>query len=383
MSVNPGRLLETRVGADLETVDGEEQGAGRLADGETVEFQVAGRRGIPADAEATSLNVVAVSADSAGFLTVYPCDRPRPQAASVNYDGGEVAPNAVLTKLSATGSVCIYTSQATDLVVDVNGAFAADSGFASVNPARLLETRVGADLTTADGQAEGVGRVGDSKVVEFQITGRVGIPQGAEVASLNVASVSADGPGFLTVYPCDQPRPNAASVNYDGGDVRANAVLTNLSATGSVCIYTLRATDLVADVNGSFAAESGFDAINPARLLETRVGPNLETVDAQAQGIGFVDDGEVLTLQVTGRTGIAAGATAASLNVVAVLADGPGFLTVYPCDQPRPEPAASVNYNGNDVRSNAVFTKLSATGTVCIYTLRATDIVVDVNGSFD
>jgi hypothetical protein len=190
------------------------------------------------------------------------------------------------------------------------------------------------------------------------------------------------------VYPCDQDRPvPAASVNYDGGDVRPNAVLTKLSASGSVCIYTLRSTDLVVDVNGAFSAGSGLEAvnfgsINPARLLETRTGSGLETIDGQQQGVGRGSDEATLTLQVTGRAGIPDGATAASLNVVAIFADGPGFLTVYPCDQARPDPAASVNYGGGDVRPNAVLTKLSATGTACIYTLRATDVVVDVNGSF-
>ncbi|MFT7392616.1 MAG: hypothetical protein ACI83Y_000274, partial [Candidatus Azotimanducaceae bacterium] len=228
----------------------------------------------------------------------------------------------------------------------------------------------------------------DGDTIEFQVTGRGGIPEGAEAASLNVVAIFADGPGFLTVYPCDQTRPDpAASVNYDGDDVRPNAVLTKLSATGTVCIYTLRATDLVVDVNGAFSAGSGLEAvnfgsINPARLLETRTGPGLETVDGQQQGVGRGSDGATLTLQVTGRAGIPDGATAASLNVVAISADGAGFLTVYPCDQTRPDPAASVNYNGGDVRPNAVLTKLSATGTVCIYTLRATDIVVDVNGAF-
>jgi hypothetical protein len=205
---------------------------------------------------------------------------------------------------------------------------------------------------------------------------------------LNVVAISADGPGYLTVYPCDQARPKpAASVNYDGGDVRPNAVLTKLSVTGTVCIYMLRATDLVVDVNGAFSAAPGLEAvnfgsINPARLLETRSGPGLETVDGRQLGAGRGSDGGILTLQVTGRAGIPNGATAALLNVVAISADGPGYLTVYPCDQARPDPAASVNYNGGDVRPNAVLTKLSATGTVCIYTLRATDIVVDVNGAF-
>jgi hypothetical protein len=386
-SVNPARLLETR--SDLKTTDGEFESVGRLAGDDTIEFQVTGRGGIPDGAEAASLNVVAISADGPGFLTVYPCDQDRPvPAASVNYDGGDVRPNAVLTKLSASGSVCIYTLRATDLVVDVNGAFAAGAGFDSVNPARLLETRSGPGLTTTDGEFEGVGWLDDEEVVEFQVTGRGGIPDGAEAASLNVVAISADGPGFLTVYPCDQDRPvPAASVNYDGGDVRPNAVLTKLSASGSVCIYTLRSTDLVVDVNGAFSAGSGLEAvnfgsINPARLLETRTGSGLETIDGQQQGVGRGSDEATLTLQVTGRAGIPDGATAASLNVVAIFADGPGFLTVYPCDQARPDPAASVNYGGGDVRPNAVLTKLSATGTVCIYTLRATDVVVDVNGSF-
>jgi hypothetical protein len=264
-----------------------------------------------------------------------------------------------------------------------DGTTTPSSGFESVNPARLLETRIGPNLKTTDGQFQGVGREGDGDTIEFQVTGRGGIPEGAEAASLNVVAISADGPGYLTVYPCDQARPKpAASVNYDGGDVRPNAVLTKLSVTGTVCIYTLRATDLVVDVNGAFAAGSGFESVNPARLLETRSGPGLETVDGRQLGAGRGSGGGILTLQVTGRAGIPNGATAASLNVVAISADGPGYLTVYPCDQARPDPAASVNYNGGDVRPNAVLTKLSVTGTVCIYTLRATDIVVDVNGAF-
>ena len=260
------------------------------------------------------------------------------------------------------------------------------SGFTSVNPARLLETRTGPGMTTIDGQFEGIGPVGVGQTVTFQVTGRGGIPEGSQAASLNVVAISPVGSGFLTVYPCDQPRPDpAASVNYDGDDVRPNAVLTKLSATGTVCIYTLRATHIAVDVNGAFAAGSGFTSVNPARLLETRSGPGDMTVDGKQQGAGRGSNGGTLILQVTGRAGagIPDGATAASLNVVAISAAGPGFLTVYPCDQPRPAPAASVNYDGGDVRPNAVLTKLSATGTVCIYTLRATDIVVDVNGSFD
>ena len=383
-SVNPARLYESRVGPDLTTFDGESEGVGRLVDSETVEFRVAGRGGIPEGATSASLNVVAVLPDGPGFLTVYPCDEDRPvPAASVNYGGGDVRPNAVLTKLSAAGTVCVFALRATDLVVDVNGTFPGGSGFVSVNPARLYESRVGPDLSTFDGESEGEGRLLDGETVEFTVAGRGGIPEGAVAASLNVVAVLPDGPGFLTVYPCDEDRPvPAASVNYDGGDVQPNAVLTKLSATGTVCVFALRATDLVVDVNGAFVAGTGFASVNPLRLLETRIGPDLTTFDGESEGEGRLLDGETAEFQVAGRGVIPDGAVAASLNVVAVLPDGPGFLTVYPCDEDRPVPAASVNYDGGDVRPNAVLTKLSATGTVCIYTLRGTDIVVDVNGVF-
>ena len=328
-----------------------------------------------------------------------------PGAATVSVrmstDGGLTFPTELVANTPNDGSQTVLLSNVNSSKVRLmvhSGDFTNGSGFFDISdanftttafdftpmaPLRLLETRIGPELTTFDGDFEGEGRLIDGDIVEFKVTGRRGIPDGAVAASLNVVAIFADAPGFLTVYSCDEDRPEpAASVNYDGDDVRPNAVLTKLSTTGTVCIYTLRATDLVVDVNGTFAAGSGFDSMAPLRLLETRIGPELTTFDGDFEGEGRLIDGDIVEFKVTGRRGIPDGAVAASLNVVAIFADAPGFLTVYSCDEDRPEPAASVNYDGDDVRPNAVLTKLSTTGTVCIYTLRGTDIVVDVNGVF-
>ena len=358
-------------------------GGGTLSGATTVTWAVGGTAAAPVSAATVSIRM---STDGGlSFPTELLADTPNDGSQSVtlsNVNSSKV--RLMVHSGNFTSGAGFFDISNSNFTTTGDGT-TPTAGFTSVNPARLLETRAGPGLTTTDGRFEGDGRVADGGTVEFKVTGRGGIPEGAEAASLNVVAISPAGPGFLTVYPCDQPRPApAASVNYDGGDVRPNAVLTKLSATGTVCIYTLRATDIVVDVNGAFAAGSGFTSVNPARLLETRAGPGLTTTDGKQQGAGRGSNGGTLTLQVTGRAGagIPDGATAASLNVVAISAAGPGFLTVYPCDQPRPAPAASVNYDGGDVRPNAVLTKLSATGTVCIHTLRATDIVVDVNGSF-
>ena len=45
--------------------------------------------------------------------------------ASVNYPAGGIVGNAVIVPVSADGTVCFYSSTATDIVVDINGWFVA------------------------------------------------------------------------------------------------------------------------------------------------------------------------------------------------------------------------------------------------------------------
>jgi hypothetical protein len=67
------------------------------------------------------LNVVAVGPSGSGYLTVFPCGTTPPLASTGNYSTGDVAANAALAKIDVDGNVCVYTSAATDLVIDVNG----------------------------------------------------------------------------------------------------------------------------------------------------------------------------------------------------------------------------------------------------------------------
>ena len=79
---------------------------------------------MPGGATAAVVNVTGVLPDGFGFVTVFPCDAPQPLASSLNVASGQAVANEVIAKLSATGTICLFTSTAFDLVVDVSGALA-------------------------------------------------------------------------------------------------------------------------------------------------------------------------------------------------------------------------------------------------------------------
>ena len=152
-AMTPARLADTRPG--FSTVDGQFAGQGARPTGSTLELVVAGRGGVPADAAAVALNVTVAEPIGSGFVTVYPCGAAQPLASNLNYTAGAVVPNAVLAKVGTGGKVCLFVSNGTQLIVDVNGYFPATSTFHSMNPARVLETRPG--QTTVDGLQQGIG----------------------------------------------------------------------------------------------------------------------------------------------------------------------------------------------------------------------------------
>jgi hypothetical protein len=250
VAVNPARLLETRSGEAVGTIDDQFTGAGQLAGGATIELQVGGRAGVPLAATAAVLNVTVTQPSAPGFITVYPCGSPRPTASNLNYTAGQTVPNSVVAKLGTEGRVCLYSLAATHLIVDVNGFHTAKSTYAALNPVRLLETRAGQAEGTIDGAFEGIGVVAGGGWVELQISGRGGVLPTATAAVLNVTVTEPSAPGFITVYPCGTFRPNASSLNYGPGQTVPNPVVARIGPLGKVCLFTLATTHLIVDVNG-------------------------------------------------------------------------------------------------------------------------------------
>jgi hypothetical protein len=84
---------------------------------------------IPLIAQAYSLNLTVVPNGPLGFLTVWPHGQSQPLASTLNAPQGQIVANAAIVPAgSPNGSIDVYASNTTDLVIDVNGYYAAQTG---------------------------------------------------------------------------------------------------------------------------------------------------------------------------------------------------------------------------------------------------------------
>jgi uncharacterized protein (DUF1501 family) len=236
----PDRLLDTRVGIGAPV--------GRVGAGSTIELQVTGRGGVPAnEVDAVVLNLTSVMPSSAGFLTSWPTGQTQPYISNVNYEPGRVIPNLVLCKVGDGGRVSIYVSDGdVDLIADVVGCFTeAGAAHSPVVPMRVLDTRTGLGAP--------IGPVGPNGELAVQVVGHAGVPASAQAVVLNVTATNATADTYISSYPSGAGRPNASSLNVSAGRTAANLVLAKLGPDGAVRLFNESGSvDLLADVTGYF-----------------------------------------------------------------------------------------------------------------------------------
>ena len=381
IAVVPARLLDSRRGSS--TIDGLHAGTGLRPGGSVTAVVVAGRGRVDKAATAVVLNVTVTDSPSDGFVTLYGCGTFPPTASNLNWTARSTVANLVVTSIGVDGKVCLYTSAATHLIVDVAAQFASSSSFVPIVPARLLESRPA--LSTVDGLSNAFGKLATGSVTVLQVAGRGGIPRDAASAVLNLTATEPEGDGFVTIYPCGAPRPIASALNFATGRTNATAAFAPLAADGSICVFASFSTHLVIDAIGAFLLDSLYVPLQPARLLESRAG--LSTVDGRYNDLGVLAAGSTTEVMTAERAGISSTARTVALTVTATDASASGFVTVFACGDRRPT-SSNLNFTANSTVSNAVVTmdgahtNPSVAGKVCVYTSAATHLVVDVTGYF-
>lgn len=174
-----------------------------------------------------------------------------------------------------------------------------------------------------------------------------------------------------------------AELNGTGYRLSDKQVITRLAGTSSVSVGGVPTADLLGDSELDLV----YTPISPCRIVDSRNVPGGAIAantsndyiawglsDYTSQGGSASDCG--LSLEAP---------NAVVINVTAVLPSAAGYLTVYPYGTTKPL-AASVNYVAGAIVNNSVTSKLAPGLTVkdfSIYSLRSSDVVVDVVGFYD
>lgn len=257
----PTRLLDTRDGT----------GAPKKVVGAwgTARVKVGGAPGIPANATAVVLNLTVTNPSRAGHITAFGTGDERPTSSNVNYEPGQTVPNLVIVPIGDDGYVDLYNHAegSVDLIADVTGYFThtSSSGYTSLTPSRLVDTRTGLGAKK--------GQVGAGSTFGVQIAGRGGVPSGVTAVALNVTVTDPRSAGHLSVFPSDR-QATTSSLNFVAGQTVANAVIVPVGPDGKINVLN-RATggsDVIVDVVGYYnpAGQSAYMPVRPERLLDTR-----------------------------------------------------------------------------------------------------------------
>lgn len=215
---------------------------------------------IPANAAAIVGNATVVNPGGAGYMTLYPSNASRPLVASSNFGMGQLMNAPFTVGLGADGAFNIYSTNVTDLVVDVLGYYSPDP--VDVNgdgllfnplprPVRLLETRAGYSgcYTTNTPLLAGSTRNQQARGLCDGMT--IGATARAIVGNATV--VYPQTGGYQTFWPSNVPQPYVANSNFQAGQIFNRHLTVGLGADGVFKIFTTATTDLVIDVSGFFA----------------------------------------------------------------------------------------------------------------------------------
>ena len=308
--------------------------------------------------------MTAVDTAAAGFVTVWPSDRPQPLASTITWGrSGDVRANGAIIQLSAAGAVSIFSSAATDIVVDVSGVFvsattATAGRFVPMTPARLIDTRDTARPAPAS---------------SVTVARPVGVPVDATAMAVSITTTESSGPGFFSAYPAGAARPDASVLNTTVADQTvAAAAIVPIDPAG-LAVYTQNGDHVIVDVFGYFTGSSAamsadglFVAATPTRLIDSRVG-----------GVPVHTNGSI-AVDYTSVTGGKVAAIVA--NFTATQSRGTGFLTALPTATARPL-VSNLNYVAGQSVANMGIVASSIAG-VSLYANRTTDVVVDLTGWF-
>ena len=330
--------------------------------------------GIPSNAVAYSLNVTVVPLTTLSYLTIWPAGEGQPTVSTLNSLDGRLKANAVIIPAGTPdGSVNVFVTNTTNVVLDINGYFVPSDGsslaFYPLAPCRIADTR------HANGPLGGPSLTGDQERDFPVLQSSCSLPQnGAAAYSLNFTVIpkTSRGVSYLTVWPQGTSRPLVSTLNDVTGTVVANAAIVPAGTGGGVATYSSDDTDLVIDVDGYFAPPGAgglsFYALTPCRVLDTR------------RGGGQPFSGELTVNVVDSACGPPATSQGYVFNATVVPNGQLSYLTLWPDGEGQPV-VSTLNAIDHSITSNMAIVP-NVNGKTDAYAAGSTQLILDISGYF-
>ena len=209
---------------------------------------------VPDTALAYSLNMTVAPAGALEYLTTWPTGLTQPVVSTLNATDGRIVANAAIVPAGSGGAISVYASDATNVIIDINGYFALPGSagalyFYPATPCRVADTR---NATGPFGGPE----MTSGSTRSFTIpSSSCSIPATAQGYSLNVTVVPPGPMGYLTIWPAGSTQPYVSTLNAYNGAIVANAAIVpaGTSPAGAISVFVSDTTQVILDINGYFA----------------------------------------------------------------------------------------------------------------------------------
>jgi hypothetical protein len=265
----------------------------------------------------------------------------------VSFGPGETAVGTSMVEVVG-GSVCVAVSAAAHVKVEVLATEGpAGVGVQPVASRRALDTRTTTKLSPG---------------VRVPITpAALGVVPGTQALTASITVVDPAGAGTLSLGFCNDG-PWTTPITADR--ISSFSMTMRVNPSGW-CVSSTVATHVIVDVSAVWAGASGPRAVDPARVFDSR---------STASRIGT----KQIAVQVAGRNGVPAAATAAVLSITTVTGGGAASVFVVPCGQ-KPQTGTVTAQWAGEVHTGAAVVGLGS-GAVCISSTSPADVIVDVVG---
>jgi hypothetical protein len=172
------------------------------------------------------------------------------------YYGYSVA-NSGIVPASSNGSISIFSYDATNVILDVNGYFAPDDGtgrglyYFPVTQCRAVDTADNS-LTGAYGPPQLTAAA--DRVIPIAGSPRCTLlPPTAKAFALNATAIPSGTPmPFLSMWPADAPWPGVSQLNAFQGQTVSNSGIVPAGPNGAIQVKVNAATHAAIEVSGYF-----------------------------------------------------------------------------------------------------------------------------------